>query len=87
MFEAWYEAVEECWGSMSCPLNSRMSEIQQAGEEMKTKAQWFLSSVSSEHQRAVNELNNECAMTRSVVKYLLPNQCCGCPNTSQSVQH
>ena len=28
-----------------------------------------LSSVSSEHQRAVNELHNQFAMTRSAVKY------------------
>ena len=35
----------------------------------KKKYQWFLSSVSSEHQRAVNELHNEFAMTRSTAKY------------------
>ena len=53
---------------MNCPLYSGMTDIQQAGEATKIKTLWFLSSVSPEHKRAVNELHNDFAMTKSVNK-------------------
>ena len=54
---------------MNCPLNSGMTDIQQAGEATKIKTLWFLSSVSQEHKRAVNEVHNDFAMTKSINRY------------------
>ena len=69
VFEAWYDAVEESWGSMNCPLHASMSEIKQATEAMRIKTLWFLDSLSLEHRKAVNELHNEFAITKSSTKY------------------
>ena len=45
-----------------------MTDIQQDTEATKVKTHWFLSSLAPEHRRAVNDLHNECAMTKSITR-------------------
>ena len=50
-------------------MKCAMTDIQQANEAMKVKTQWFLSSLSLEHCKAVNKLHSDYSITKNPSKY------------------
>ena len=64
VFEAWCEAMEKSWGSMSCPLHDGLNDIQQGNESEAAKIKVMASNeiplgvyyVQSEDRRWVSQL-------------------------------